>query len=685
MFTLADRVQETCAAPGTGIVTLLGAVTEYQSFSAGIGANNTTYYTIADQTGSNWEVGLGTIDATGLTLTRTTILASSNAGSVVNFSVGTQNIWCDYPAGKAVYGTGTTLVAPSGTILPVLNGGSGVTTSTGSGSVVLSAAPSLTGAVTIGTTSDTGTITVGQSTVSQTINISNGATASGSTKTVNIGTGGLTGSTTTMAIGSTFSTTVAANGTWSFSTPLVATNMVQATTSTSGYLTSTDWNTFNGKYSTGGALGTPSSGTVTNLTGTASININGTVGATTPSTVAATSITAPIVKSATTLQLQTNGYTTAVTIDASQNVGIGTSSPSKKLEVYAAANSLQIETVIRNDQSGTGVAAIGFNVSSSASSETTSTKAGIGLQRGSPFGGGALCFYNNNSGTSGDFTTADEKMRIDASGNVGIGTASPATFGKFVVINNTNVGSEIGIATTSGGSVSGSHTSILRLGAFSANGFLGCDIAAITDYSNTTGTALTFGTVSAGSPTTTSPTERMRIDSSGNVLVGCTAVPSASVNGLRLGAVGNNYWISSTSLTTSFGHMLFYNANGLVGSINTSGTATSYVTSSDYRLKENVAPMVGALETIAQLKPVTYDWKSDKSKGQGFIAHELQAVVPDCVTGEKDAIDADGNPQYQGIDTSFLVATLTCAIQELKAIIDLQQTQITALNAKVGI
>ena len=280
MFTLADRVQETCAAPGTGIVTLLGAVTEYQSFSAGIGANNTTYYTIADQTGSNWEVGLGTIGATGLTLTRTTILASSNAGSVVNFSVGIQNIWCDYPAGKAVYGTGTTLVAPSGTILPVLNGGSGVTTSTGSGSVVLSAAPSLTGAVTIGTTSDTGTITVGQSTVSQTINISNGATASGSTKTVNIGTGGLTGSTTTMAIGSTFSTTVAANGTWSFSTPLVATNMVQATTSTSGYLTSTDWTTFNNKSNTNGTVTSVAALTI----GTTGTDLSSTVatGTTTP-------------------------------------------------------------------------------------------------------------------------------------------------------------------------------------------------------------------------------------------------------------------------------------------------------------------------------------------------------------------------------------------------------------------
>ena len=142
-FLVADRVQETCAAPGTGIVTLLGAVTQYQSFSAGIGANNTTYYTIADQTGSNWEVGLGTIGATGLTLTRTTILASSNAGSIVNFSVGTQNIWCDYPAGKAVYGTGTTLVAPTGTLLPVANGGTGVGTSTGSGSTVLSTSPTL--------------------------------------------------------------------------------------------------------------------------------------------------------------------------------------------------------------------------------------------------------------------------------------------------------------------------------------------------------------------------------------------------------------------------------------------------------------------------------------------------------------------------------------------------------------
>jgi len=86
--------------------------------------------------------------------------------------------------------------------------------------------------------------------------------------------------------------------------------------------------------------------------------------------------------------------------------------------------------------------------------------------------------------------------------------------------------------------------------------------------------------------------------------------------------------------------------------------------------------MTGALATVAQLKPVTYKWNADKSKGQGFIAHELQAVVPECVTGEKDAVDAEGKPVYQGIDTSFLVATLTAAIQELKAEVDSLKQQL---------
>jgi hypothetical protein len=93
--------------------------------------------------------------------------------------------------------------------------------------------------------------------------------------------------------------------------------------------------------------------------------------------------------------------------------------------------------------------------------------------------------------------------------------------------------------------------------------------------------------------------------------------------------------------------------------------------------------MTGALAKIAQLKPCTYTWKEDGTDGQGFIAHELQAVVPDCVTGEKDAVDEDGNIKPQGVDTSFLVATLTSAIQELKAELDTQATKIAELEAKL--
>ena len=129
--------------------------------------------------------------------------------------------------------------------------------------------------------------------------------------------------------------------------------------------------------------------------------------------------------------------------------------------------------------------------------------------------------------------------------------------------------------------------------------------------------------------------------------------------------------------------MFFQRGTGTtVGNISTTTSTTSFNTSSDYRLKENIAPMQNALNVVQQLKPVTYKWKADGSSGQGFIAHELQAVVPDCVTGEKDAVDAEGKPVYQGIDTSFLVATLTASIQELKAIVDAQAERIATLEAK---
>ena len=102
-FVLADRVRETTTTTGTGTVTLAGAVLGFQTFSA-IGNGNTTYYTIAGIGTSEWEVGIGTYTSSGTTLSRTTVLASSNSGSLVNFSAGTKDVFCDYPAGRAVIG-----------------------------------------------------------------------------------------------------------------------------------------------------------------------------------------------------------------------------------------------------------------------------------------------------------------------------------------------------------------------------------------------------------------------------------------------------------------------------------------------------------------------------------------------------------------------------------------------------
>lgn len=104
-FVVKDRVKETTTTTGTGTVTLLGAATGFQSFSA-IGNANTTYYTIAGQTGSEWEVGIGTYTASGTTLSRDTVFASSNSGSLVNFSAGTKDVFVSYPASMASFAAG---------------------------------------------------------------------------------------------------------------------------------------------------------------------------------------------------------------------------------------------------------------------------------------------------------------------------------------------------------------------------------------------------------------------------------------------------------------------------------------------------------------------------------------------------------------------------------------------------
>jgi hypothetical protein len=163
-------------------------------------------------------------------------------------------------------------------------------------------------------------------------------------------------------------------------------------------------------------------------------------------------------------------------------------------------------------------------------------------------------------------------------------------------------------------------------------------------------------------------------DSNGKLLVGRTSALNTSQVSVQ--AYNNSICIETNTSGGTYYPMWFYNSSGtVVGYIQSTASATTYATTSDYRLKENVVAMSGATERLKQLNPVRFNFIADADTTvDGFLAHEAQAVVPEAVTGEKDAVDADGNPEYQGIDQSKLVPLLVATIQELEA-------RITALES----
>lgn len=146
----------------------------------------------------------------------------------------------------------------------------------------------------------------------------------------------------------------------------------------------------------------------------------------------------------------------------------------------------------------------------------------------------------------------------------------------------------------------------------------------------------------------------------------------------------NGYCILANVAGTGYRtHIRFENGNGMIGGITTSGTTTTYNTVSDYRLKENVTPAINGITRLLQLNPYRFNFKADRNVViDGFIAHEVQAVVPECVTGEKDAVDDNGNPVYQGIDQSKLVPLLTAALQEAIGEIEKLKARVVALESK---
>ena len=296
----------------------------------------------------------------------------------------------------------------------------------------------------------------------------------------------------------------------------------------------------------------------------------------------------------------------------------------------------------------------------------------------------------NSDGLTVDTTT----LVVDEANNrVGIGTSSPVTVlqvgqteissiptSSFSTHQNID-GDAVNYFFNSIQATSGStnETTQLYLGWRDAASGIGVAPRIVAgkegDYT-TAGNAkayLSFSTVSNNSLG-----ERARIDSSGALLVGTT---SNSGEGWTFEAVG--YGVSRKAGTADSVHWSFKRgSNTEVGKIQSNGSSTSYVTSSDYRLKENVVGVTGASARVQQLNPVRFNFIADPDRTvDGFLAHEVQDVVPEAITGTRDEVDAEGNPVYQGIDQSKLVPLLTAALQEALTKIETLEARVAALEA----
>ena len=173
----------------------------------------------------------------------------------------------------------------------------------------------------------------------------------------------------------------------------------------------------------------------------------------------------------------------------------------------------------------------------------------------------------------------------------------------------------------------------------------------------------------------------MRLDPSGVLLLSTTGQLNGSYTSIMNLQAGSINGIAVAGSASNWSSMVILNAsNSLIGYIGATQSNISFNNVSDYRLKKNVTPLSSGLTNIQSLKPVTYDWTNSNESGEGFLAHELQAFIPNAVTGEKDAVDNNGNIKPQSVDYSKLVVHLVAAIQELSAKNDTLEARLAKLE-----
>jgi len=387
-----------------------------------------------------------------------------------------------------------------------------------------------------------------------------------------------------------------------------------------------------------------------------------------------------IFRNGTQLRFDANG-TQALTIDSSQRVGIGTTSPARQLDVNSTAIF---------DSNGNG---------STTSPSIAIGSTGTGL---SYIGSQQLAFLTNSA----------ERARIDSSGRLLVGTSTafdtantgtnwlvgienPSNYTAFSIKTNqaSSNGAYINLCK-SRGTTANSKTLVNNNDELGGVYFEGADGSAMRVGANISAyvdgtpgasdlpTRLVFSTTADGA---SSPTERMRISNNGSVGIGVTdpAAGASATSGVAFRPGSHDVWFNHANGVGSGTAYAYFSYNsGAIGSITQNGTtAVAYNTTSDYRLKENFVPLTGAADRVNQLEVRRFNFIAEPDRiVDGFIAHEVQAVVPEAITGQKDAVDADGNPVYQGIDQSKLVPLLTAALQEALAEIESLKARVTALE-----